>query len=172
MAIGLVQKASSEVRIIHYIEDRQRTLTDYSRELKELTFNGEAPQWGTMFLPHDGFAKRHQTGRMDYDVMTTLGWDVYPKPVPQASVRAGIQQTQQMFPQLYIDDGKPCARLVECLKRYRYNINQRTGEAQTPMHDEFSHGADMVRYLALAVDNMTNEDEFYAPINYPKRRYA
>jgi hypothetical protein len=29
---------------------------------------------------------------------------------------------------------------VECLKRYRWNINSRTGEAVSPLHDAFSHG--------------------------------
>jgi phage terminase large subunit len=44
------------------------------------------------------------------------------------------------------------------LKRYRRQINQTTNEAGAPLHDEFSHGADAFRYLAVIADQMTNED--------------
>jgi hypothetical protein len=60
MSIILAQKVASEVRIIHYIEGTQRTLADYSAELKALTLDGQPINWGNFYLPHDGFAKRHQ----------------------------------------------------------------------------------------------------------------
>jgi phage terminase large subunit len=35
-------------------------------------------------------------------------------------------------------------------------MGQKTGEAGAPLHDEFSHGADAFRYLALCADKLTN----------------
>ena len=58
MSIIVVQRLSSEIRIIDYIEDTHRTLPDYIRELTQKNLN-----WGNDYLPHDGFAHRHQTGK-------------------------------------------------------------------------------------------------------------
>jgi hypothetical protein len=44
--------------------------------------------------------------------------------------------------------------LVECLKRYRRRINQQTKQPEGPLHDEYSHGADAFRGLALIADNL------------------
>ena len=48
------------------------------------------------------------------------------------------------------------ARLLECLKRYRRDVNQATNEPGAPRHDEYSHGADAFRYLGQAIDLMSN----------------
>ena len=64
------------------------------------------------------------------------------------------------------------SRLIDCLKRYRRSIPSTTGEPSGPLHDEFSHGADALRYLALCVDKMANDVTFTKPISYPKRAYA
>jgi phage terminase large subunit len=163
MTIILAQKVSSELRIIHYIEGRQRTLADYNAELKDYRPNGQPVNWGKLYLPHDGFAKRHQTGQMDADVMRNFGWKV--EQVSNIPIKQGIDRAQQMFPRVFIDE--KCERLIECLKRYRWNISQKTGEGVAPLHDEFSHGADAFRYLAIAEQSMTNESWSDKPITYP-----
>ncbi len=163
MTIILAQKVSSELRIIHYIEGRQRTLADYNAELRDYRPNGQPVNWGKLYLPHDGFAKRHQTGQMDADVMRAFGWTV--EQVPNIPIKQGIDRAQQMFPRVFIDE--KCERLIECLKRYRWNISQKTGEGVAPLHDEFSHGADAFRYLALSEAQMSNESWSDKPIKYP-----
>ncbi len=73
-----------------------------------------------------------------------------------------------MFSQVYIDRTK-CARLLECLKRYRRGIPTTTGEPGAPLHDEFSHGADAYRYLAMSAPMMDNELEMkLPPLKYAK----
>lgn len=161
MAIILAQKVASEIRVIAYIEDRQRTLADYSAELKELRLDGQRPQWGTVYLPHDGFAKRHQTGKADADVLRSLGWVV--DKVPNLDVESGIKRARELFGRVYFDQNR-AARLLECLKRYRRHVNNTTGEPGSPVHDEFSHGADSFRYLALAIDK--TQLHTMAPIKY------
>lgn len=153
MAIILVQRVASEIRVIHYVEGNQRTLTDYSNELKDLWLDGEKINWGSVYLPHDGFARRHQTGRSDADVMQDLGWDV--QMTPNNEVEQGINRAREMFPRVWFNRDR-AARLIECLKRYRRAISAATGEPGRPVHDEYSHGADAFRYLALVADNLTN----------------
>jgi phage terminase large subunit len=154
MAIILVQKLSSEIRIVNYIEGTQRTLADYSAELRELRLDGQPLNWGTHFLPHDGFAKRHQSGKSDAQVMEALQWTV--ERTPQTDVESGIKRAREVFGRVYFNKDRT-TRLVECLKRYRRHVNQATNEPGAPVHDEFSHGADAFRYLAMCADSMTND---------------
>jgi phage terminase large subunit len=163
MSIILAQKVASEIRVIHYIEGNQRTLPEYSAELKNLQLDGQPIQWGDVWLPHDGFAKRHQTGKSDADVLTQLGWTV--RPVPNIAIEQGINRAREVFPRVYFTRERT-KRIVECLKRYRRNVSIRTGEPGQPLHDEFSHGADCFRYLAIASDQFTN-DNWAVKLEYP-----
>jgi phage terminase large subunit len=168
MTIILVQKLASEVRIIHYIEGNQRTLADYSAELKALRLDGQPINWGNMYLPHDGFAKRHQTGKMDAEVLQGFGWNV--QQTPNIDIESGINRAREMFSRVYFNKERT-VRLVECLKRYRRQINKTTNEPGAPLHDEFSHGADAFRYLGVVCDQLSN-DEWGGKLNYPRLNYA
>lgn len=156
MSIILVQKLSSEIRVINYVEGSQRTLADYSAELKALRLDGQPINWGQAWLPHDGFAKRHQTGKTDAKVLEGLGWEV--RKTPQTDVESGIKRARETFPRIYFNKERT-KRLIECLKRYRRHVSNTTGEPGKPVHDEFSHGADAFRYLALCSDDLTNDSK-------------
>jgi len=87
-----------------------------------------------------------------------LGWDVVSKEEIKSralSVEEGIRNARMMFPQLYIDKTKG-APLIESVKRYRRHINQSTGAASDPVHDDHSHGADNLRYICCNADGMVN----------------
>lgn len=159
MAISLVQRQSSELRVIEYIEDSHKTLDHYSAELKKKNLN-----WGKVWLPHDGRNKNIQTGKSAEETMQALGWDV--SITPSMSVEDGIRTARMAFGRTYFDKTK-AARLVQCLKRYRRSINQQTNEPGAPLHDEWSHGADDFRYVCINADEMKNE-EWGGALAYPK----
>jgi phage terminase large subunit len=150
MAIICAQRAASEIRIVDYIEDTRRALPTYVEQLKALPYN-----WGQDWLPHDGFAVKHQTGKADAQVLRALGRQV--QQTPGAEVEQGIRAARLVFPRIWFNDTPQVRRLVECLKRYRRNVSSRTGEPGSPRHDEFSHGADAFRYLCLVADRLTND---------------
>lgn len=154
MSIGMIQKHVSGLRLIDYIEENQKTLDEYSTLLKERDYN-----WGKVYLPFsDGFSKDVKTGKGCDDIFKALGWDVVNKTeIASAAVEDGIKQTRMLFRQMYFDKDK-CAGLIEALRRYRRHINRKTNAAGSPVHDDFSHGADMLRYVAINIDHMTNED--------------
>jgi phage terminase large subunit len=158
MAIILAQRQLSEIRIIDYIEDSHRTLDWYSATLKDKKMN-----WGKLWLPHDA---KHKTlaaaGKSTEDIMRGLGWIT--EIVPDAGIEPGIKSARMALNQTYFDKTKS-ARLIECLKRYRRSIPTTTGEPGSPVHDEYSHGADAYRYLSLVADKMVNES--WQPIKYP-----
>jgi len=150
MSIILAQRAASEVRVIDYIEDSHRALPEYVRQLQEMP----GITWGNDWLPHDGWAKRHQTGKADNEVLEAMGRA--PEMVPNVDVEQGIRAARVLFPRVWFNDGPGPRRLLECLKRYRRNVSPTTGEPGAPRHDEFSHGADAWRYLALVADQLTS----------------
>ena len=100
--------------------------------------------------------------------MEALGWSV--DFVPNQAVEHGIRQARMAFPSIYFDKTKT-ERLIQCLRRYRRGIPTTTGEPGHPVHDEWSHGADAFRYLALIADRMSNDD-WGKPLNYPDMRVA
>jgi phage terminase large subunit len=163
MAISLVQRQGSELRIIEYIEDSHKTLDHYSAELKKKNYN-----WGTLYLPHDGRNKDFKTGKSAEEIMQAFGWDV--AITPNMSIEDGIRLVRMTFNRIYLDKDK-CDRLIQCAKRYRRSINQQTNEPGAPMHDEWSHGSDCLRYICVNADNMTNET-WGGTLNIPKYNYA
>ena len=130
--------------------------------------------WGAIWLPHDGFNKTlNAAGKSTADILKALGWEVKPKEdITIVGIEDGIRIARMVLKRCYFDKEKTAAkldprppkgqtllthRLIECLKRYRRKVNLLTGLAGSPLHDEHSHGADLVRYIALNVDNMSNE---------------
>ena len=156
MSIILCQKIRSEIRIIEYIEDSHKTLDYYSAMLKNKNLN-----YGTLFLPHDGDTKDFKTGKSAREILSAFGWTV--DIVPNIGVEQGIKAARMGFGQVYFD--KSAQRLIDCLKRYRRQINQTTNEPGAPLHDEYSHGADCFRYLHIAANSMTNET--WGEVIYP-----
>ena len=155
MTVSFVQRLRSEIRVIDYVEDSHRTLDSYVAEIKDRRYN-----WGFDFLPHDGFHKDFKTGRSAEEILKSFGRRV--KKVPSDSIENGIKAARQALGQMVFAKGKT-DRLVECIKRYRRAVNSTTNEPGAPLHDEFSHGADNLRYMSLSADMMINEDEVSQP---------
>ena len=147
MSLILAQRLASEIRIIRYIEDRQRYIPSYHQELSELKYN-----WGTLYLPHDGKAK-HVTGSSAQEQFEQLGWKV--EIVADIGIEQGIRKTREVFPRFYVDRER-AGDLVNRLGRYRRRVNSE-GQASVPVHDDESHGADGTRYLAIVADQLSND---------------
>lgn len=165
MSIIMVQRNGSELRVIDYIEDSHKKLTDYSQMLKERPY-----AWGKMIMPHDGYNESVNADSA-VNIMRGLGWSIPNREeLTEMNVENGIKSARMVFPRVYFDKTK-ADRLIECLKRYKRNVSSKTGEAGKPQHDEFSHGADAFRYTALAVELMTNGIK-QQPINYTRQYLA
>lgn len=151
MAIILVQKVRSELRIIEYIEDSHKTLDWYAAELNSKRYN-----WGTDWLPHDGDVKEFRTGKSAKQILQRFNRKV--RITPKIGVEDGIKMARMTFGQCFFDKVN-AEKLVECLKRYRRSVHTKTDEPMKPVHDSFSHGADAFRYLAVVADLLVNEED-------------
>lgn len=163
MSIICVQRSASEIRVIDYIEDSHRTLDSYVMQLKDRRWN-----WGTDYIPHDGRSKDFKSGKSTEEIMQAMGRTV--TVLSRDNVEEGIRLARMVFPRCYFDRDKT-QPLLNSLKRYRRQINQQTNEPGAPLHDEHSHAADAFRYVAMAAEQMSNDD-FGGQIAYPNLSYA
>ena len=163
MTVGFFQRSGAEMRCIDYIEDSFRTLDWYVAEVERRPY-----RIGTYFIPHDGRARDFKTGKSTEEILQAMGKTV--EVLPAASIEEGIKAARMLFPRMYFDADKT-SPLLEHLKRYKRTIHLKTNEPGAPLHDEHSHGADMFRYAAMAVDQMGNA-QANKPIVYKKRMLA
>ena len=152
MAIGFVQRGPQDVRIIDYIEDSHRTLDWYVAQIEKRPY-----RWGTDFLPHDGRTKNFQTGKSTQQQLMAMGRRSVVV-LGAMGVEEGIKLARMLFPRCFFDQEKT-ARLVECLRRYRRAVHLKTDEPMAPLHDAYSHGADMYRYIGQAVELMRSDGD-------------
>jgi phage terminase large subunit len=143
-SIWFAQAVGFEYHVIDYLEGSQQPLTHYLQELQKRGY-----VYGTDWLPHDGQSKQLGTGRSIEEMMRAAGRTV--RIVPKLSVADGINAARTVFAQCWFDSER-CADGLQCLRRYRYDVDQDTGQfSKVPLHDQASHGADAFRYLALGL---------------------
>jgi hypothetical protein len=155
----MVQKHANALYLIDYYESEQAEWAQDTIELKKRDYN-----WGKFWLPHDCFAKtKAADGISSAAKLRKLGWTVpHREEIKEMGIEEGIKNARLKFSRLYIDKTH-CAELIEHAKRYRRHITQsQNADPVTggPVHDVHSHAGDMIRYLFLNEEQMTNEDEF------------
>jgi phage terminase large subunit len=159
--ILLVQRAASELRIIGAYISRFST---YEADIAELRLWAEARdlngklvrpglQWGTDWLPHDAKAQVKSAGGLTGEkIVKALGRTV--EIVPNIDVEDGIKQTRTAFPRMWIDKG--CQDWLNAIKRYHRHVTADGSKTGIPVHDDASHGADALRYLAIVAEKLNN----------------
>lgn len=161
MRVIFVQRAASEIRVIDHIPGGISSLPDYVAELEARKY-----RYGIDYIPHDGRAKQSGTGKSTEEMLQAMGRTV--EIIPASSVEQGIQAAKTIFPRLVVDKNK-CIEWVNSIKRYRRVVTAQ-GVIGGPLHDDASHDADTLRYLALRADAMSN-DEWGGELKYPKLGY-
>lgn len=161
MSIVFVQRSLSEIRIIDFLEDNQKKYDWFVDQIKLKGYN-----LGKCFLPHDAANQSAQPGVISAaDTIKKLGLNVQ-DPLKREDPEIGIKRLRQIFGRIYFDEDKT-RDLVSHLRRYRRAVPVSTNEPAGPVHDEHSHAADAMRYMAMCVESMTNDDGFFtAKLNY------
>lgn len=135
-----------------------------NNELREWG-NKHQVNWGTCYLPHDGAHRDFKTGQSAQEIMQAFGWRV--EITPTMTIEAGIRAAKQMFGNV-IFDRDSTTLLLENLKRYHY-AERPDGSLGKPVHDNYSHGADAFRYLAVNIESLQSSNQTSSwgkPINY------
>lgn len=161
--IGFFQVVNKEWRIIDYYEGSGEGMAYYVSILAQKGYI-----YGKHYAPHDIMAREMGTGVTRYETAKKLGLtfqtrfvnDKELSAVPMLSIDDGINAVRGRFNTLWIDKTK-CDRLIECLTNYQKEWNDKMGEFKSsPLHDQYSHGADMMRYWSvtnIVEDNSVKE---------------
>ena len=144
-AIWFIQFIGMETRCISYLEDSQKTVNHYLGELQKKGYI-----YDTLWLPHDAENKTLAgNGRSIEEIVRNAGFKT--KVLPKVPVVDSINAARTMFPNMWFDR-ENCADGLTCLRHYRYDVDPDTGMfSRNPRHDQYSHGADAFRYIAMMV---------------------
>ncbi len=148
-AVWFVQFIGQEIRLIDfYIDNEGQGMPEYALMLQDKRY-----KYGKHFGPPDiakdsgSNSRSMQTGRDLVDVARDAGIDFVI--VEKCSVAGGIKEATEIITKCWFDIDK-CDYGIKCLEMYRAKWNEDAGcYDKKPLHDQWSHGADAFRYLAM-----------------------
>lgn len=155
-AIWVAQRVGSEIHILDYLEDNGHAADWY---LRKLMWRGEHGGYVVRkhWLPHDARARNFATGLTTEEVIRKSAPAV--QIVPKVSLADGIGAVRMLFKSFWFDR-KRCSDGLRAIRNYKFEtvrkIDPQTGFPvggfkNEPVHDQYSHGADALRYLALSL---------------------
>jgi len=144
-SIWFVQFIAQEIRFIRYIEDSQQTMSHYLALMQTFGY-----VYDTLWLPHDAQNKTLAAqGRTIEEIVRNAGFKT--KIIPRTSIVDSINASRTMFRNCYFDRDN-CYDGLQCLRHYKYEVDPETKAfSKNPLHDQYSHGADAFRMVALGV---------------------
>lgn len=145
-ALVFWQCIGQEIHIVDYYENSGEGLAHYIGVIKSKPYI-----YDQFFGPHDIESHQFSTGLSTKEVGASLGIHFITLQTLKQRLEDGIEAVRGIFPRLWIDE-KKCSRLVKCIENYRkeFDVNHGIYKAK-PIHDQYSHGADALRYAAIAI---------------------
>lgn len=147
-AICFFQTVGQEIHFIDYYESSGEDLAHYINVLANKPW-----EYRQIFLPHDAKARELQTGKTREEFFREHGYNnvTILRPSSHAFGQDDINMTARpKFSRCWFDQEK-CARLLECLRAYHYEYDDKNKLLRDkPKHDWSSHAADAFIYSLIA----------------------
>lgn len=141
MSIGFFQIFKREIRVIDHIRVSGESLEACIHMVKSKPYT-----YGGHYGPHDLAVRELTTGKTRIEAAQKLG--VTFTTVANVSIEDGINMLRSVTPRMFFNE-KTTEGLVESMFNYRQKWSEQLQMFVGPLHDEFSHDADMMRYFAL-----------------------
>jgi hypothetical protein len=143
MVLVFFQRWKREIRIIDEYHNNGEGLAHYVNVMKDKRYTITK-----VWVPHDAKVRELGSGMSRLHRLKELG--VRARVLPKADVLTGIEQVRKMLQFCYIDYDK-CSYLVDCLYGYSKEWDDKLEVFKNkPLHDQWSHGADAIRYVAMS----------------------
>lgn len=158
-ACWIIQFVGFEIRVLRYFEDNQKTIQHYLSLMQTFGYI-----YDTIWLPHDAAAKSLGTGKSIEEIVRATGLKV--QILDRVLIADSINAARTIFPRCYFDR-KNTEEGLNCLRHYRYDVDEHGTFSQKPLHDIYSHGADAWRYIGLMVNEPKKRQpvkQIYAPV--------
>lgn len=147
-AICFFQTVGQEIHFIDYYESSGEDLAHYIGVLSNKPW-----EYRQIFLPHDARARELQTGKTREEFFRDHGYNnvTILRPSKLILGQDDINMTARpKFSRCWFDEVK-CARLLECLRAYHYEYDDKNKLLKDrPHHDWSSHAADAFMYALIA----------------------
>jgi len=146
-------------------------MNHYLDHIKDSKFDVRAVRF-----PHDikvrelGASRRNGTAKTRYEMVLEykkaeeLDWRI--DVLPKGSIENGIEAVRRIIPNLFVDAS--CKYTIDCFFNYSKEWDDKLQAwKKTPLHDEYSHGADVLRQLAsntieTAEQHQSKMEAFYS----------
>jgi hypothetical protein len=170
MVLVFFQWWKNEWRIVDEYRNSSEGISHYVNIMAHRkSYTGELYKLGTVILPHDVKVRDLSTGQTRLARFRELGVRRI-KVLPRIPVNDGIEAVRRIIPNLYID--KQCTYLISCLKNYSKEWDDKLNVwKDKPLHNEYSHGADVLRYMAMGLVRRSDTDGDY-PTRAGRKQYV
>lgn len=153
-SIGFVQcwidQGVKRTRIVGYYENEGHGLQHYKDVIDYLAID-KGWTFNITYVPHDVSVRELIAGKTRWQALLDLGFD--PVLVPRHRVQDGIQATRDFLIDVEID-AEEAIDIIDAIQNYKKKYDDRLGVyLDTPLHDKYSHPADMLRYMAMGIKN-------------------
>ncbi len=145
MVLVFFQMHGTELRIINEYHNSGEGIAHYVMKMKEKPY-----RYRSVYLPHDAIVKELGTGRSRFSIFTKMG--VPARVLPRTrSVPNDIELVRKAIPYMWFDE-KNTKYLQMCMENYSKEWDDRLGGFKDkPLHNEWSHPADAIRYMVVAI---------------------
>lgn len=141
--IWFAQFIGNEIRIIDYIEDNNRGMNTYIKEVKDKAYIYEQH-----YAPHDIQIREFTNGKSRLETALELGLRFMI--APKLSIEDGIDAVRAILPKCFFNEATTRRGLLT-IKNYKKEFDNKNNTFKLqPKHDWASHGADAFRYLAVS----------------------
>jgi phage terminase large subunit len=140
------------VRIFDYYEASDKLIAHFAQFIANKEADGMI--FERHFPPHDVMKREESRGLSRRELYAELGVK-FTEPV-KIGIEDGIEGVRRSLGKIWIDE-KKCARLIKCLENYQeeYDAKRRIYRGY-PRKDQYTHGADAMRYLCAALPRCGN----------------
>ena len=148
MSITVFQTHNREVRIIDEIYDSGQQISYYTDILNKKYYAANIEH---LILPHDAKVTELTSGKTRYEVFEEELPGVTITVLAKTDVADGIEMCREMIKNLWI--ASQCEYLLKCIVNYKKEWDEKWERWRNkPNHDEYSNGADSLRYVAVGAD--------------------
>ena len=148
------------IHVIDYWEDNNVPLSEWCKRVSETSYT-----FGTHVGPHDLEQRDKGFGVRLIDTASDLG--IQFEIAPRVSIKSGIDAVKDFIPKLRFNQ-ETTQKGFDALANYRRERNDKLQVfLDRPLHDWASHGADSIRYAALAyINGLPSTHSWAKPIDY------
>ena len=144
MVLVFFQLYQGELRVVDEYHNSGEGILHYVNVMRDRGY-----RYGSVWLPHDAVVKELGTGKSRYAIFREMGVPVRLLPRTR-SVQNDIELVRKAIPLMWFDV-KNTKYLQLAMENYSREWDDRLGVFKDkPLHDEWSHPADAIRYMVVS----------------------